>query len=384
MADELQVSLRTIQRLYQQFELHGEAVIKPAYHRCGQNHPQKTSEDILQKVRSMRQQHPKWGAELIRLIVQPKTDGQTMPVARTLQRHLQRMGLAPAAPGRRAKESPARATRPHEVWQVDASEQKKLKTGRQVCWMRFVDEFSGAVLDTKVFDTSHIGKVPLAQLRSHARAVFSRWGRPFRLRVDNGYPFGSQGDFPPELSLWVLGLGINIIWNPPRQPQKNGVVERSQGVAKNWAEPQQCMSAGQLQSHLRKMDRIQREQYPSIDGVSRCEAYPELAYSGQSYNAAWEKTNWSYDAVLEYLAGLLDTRKVSPDGHVSVYNQPYYVGKHHAGKKIFVYLDPMEVRWVFASEEDHQLRTHAAKQLSRQRILKLDVTNRRYCKPRPK
>lgn len=384
VADEFEVSLRTIQRLYHQFQVHGESAIEPSYHRCGQNHPHKAPDDILQKVRSLREQHPAWGAELIRLVVQPKQRGVAMPVARTLQRHLQRMGLAPAAPGRRVKESPARATRPHQVWQVDASEQMKLKTGQQVCWMRFTDEFSGAVLDTKVFDVSHIGKVSLAKLRSHARAVLSLWGRPERIRVDNGYPFGSHGDFPPELSLWMLGLHVQMIWNPPHQPQKNGVVERSQGVAKKWAEPQQCTSPRQLQVCLEKMDRIQREQYPSIDGKSRCQAYPELAHSGRSYNAAWEKRNWSYQRILDYLAGLLETRKVSPGGHVSIYNQPYYVGKHHGGQTIFVYLDPMDVSWVFASEAGNQLRTHAAKQLSCQRIKRLDVTDRRYSKRQPK
>jgi hypothetical protein len=317
-------------------------------------------------------------------MIQPKKRGQCLPVARTLQRHLKRIGLAPASPGRRTQENPTRATRPHEAWQVDASEQITLKSGRDACWMRFVDEFSGAVLDTKVFDTSHISKVPLRQLRSHARSVFSRWGTPFSIRVDNGFPFGSQGDFPPELSLWTLGLGVDIIWNPPHQPQKNGVVERSQGVGKNWAEPKQCNSARQLQSHLRKMDQIQREKYPTKKGISRYEAYPELAHSGRKYSAAWEKKHWSYETVLEHIAGYVDSRKVSPSGHVSVYSRTYYVGRHHAGKTIFMYLDPNEVSWVFASDDGCELRTHSAKELTRQRILRLDVTYRRPSRRRPK
>ncbi len=384
VADELKVSLRTVQRLYEHFNCDGEKAIQPAYDRCGQNHPHRTSEEILSKAHSLRKQHPKWGAELIRLMIQPKQRGQTMPVARTLQRHFQRTGLTPAAPGRCPRENPTRATRPHQVWQVDASEQMKLKNGHGVCWMRFVDEFSGAVLHTKVFATSHINNVRLSRLRTQARSIFSRWGRPFRLRVDNGFPFGSQGDFPPELSLSLLGLDIDIIWNPPRQPQKNGVVERSQGVGKNWAEPKQCTSARQLQDHLRKMDGIQRDQYPSVQGVSRSEAYPELAYSGRPYDAAWEQDHWSYKAVLDHVAGYVDSRKVSPSGHVSIYSRTYYVGRHHKGKSIFVYLDPSEVRWVFASEEGCEIRTHAAKELTRENIVNLNVTYRRPCRRRPK
>ena len=40
------------------------------------------------------------------------------------------------------------------------------------------------------------------------------------------------------LALWLIGLGIEVIWNPPRCPQANGVVERSQGTGKRWAEPE--------------------------------------------------------------------------------------------------------------------------------------------------
>jgi hypothetical protein len=34
---------------------------------------------------------------------------------------------------------------------VDAAEQVPLRSGRRVCWLRIVDECSGAVLETVVF-----------------------------------------------------------------------------------------------------------------------------------------------------------------------------------------------------------------------------------------
>jgi len=65
------------------------------------------------------------------------------------------------------------------------------------------------------------------------RQVFGRWGLPQRLRVDNGYPWGSSGDFPPEMALWLIGLGIDRVWIAPACPQKNGVVERAQGTGQD-------------------------------------------------------------------------------------------------------------------------------------------------------
>ncbi len=43
------------------------------------------------------------------------------------------------------------ASFPHEVWQVDAGEQKTLASGQKVSWLRFADECSGAILKTFVF-----------------------------------------------------------------------------------------------------------------------------------------------------------------------------------------------------------------------------------------
>src|SRR5947209_9387768 len=122
-------------------------------------------------------------------------------------------------------------------------------------------------------------EVPAADTQAQLRRAFARWGRPERFRVDNGVPWGSAGDLPTDLALWLIGLGIGVDWNPPRRPQDNGVVERSQGTAKRWAEPRACATAEELQRRLEEMDEIQRREYPSVRGRSRLEAFPGLAHS---------------------------------------------------------------------------------------------------------
>ena len=57
-------------------------------------------------------------------------------------------------------------------------------------------------------------------------------------------------DLPSELTLWLLGLDMGITFNPPRCPQDNGVIERSQGTGKRWAEPGACANAAELQRRL--------------------------------------------------------------------------------------------------------------------------------------
>src|SRR5205814_5966746 len=57
----------------------------------------------------------------------------------------------PAPAGRPPATQRPRAQYPHDVWEMDAAEQKRLATRALVSWLRFVDDYSGAVLGTRVF-----------------------------------------------------------------------------------------------------------------------------------------------------------------------------------------------------------------------------------------
>jgi len=209
------------------------------------------------------------------------------------------------------------------------------------------------------------------------RRAFSAWGRPERFRVDNGSPWGSAGDWPTDLALWLIGLGVDMIWNPPRRPQDNGVVERSQGTGKRWGEPHTCRALEELQQRLDQMDRIQREVYPSIEGLSRAQAFPELQHPVRTYTKGWEKRAWDLERVLAHLADYSVPRRVDRKGQVSVYNRNHYVGKPYRGQDVYVVLDPADREWVFITREGVQLRHKAAAEISRERIIHLQVTHRR-------
>jgi transposase InsO family protein len=371
---ELALPLRTVQRLYRRFEDWGERGIAPDYAQCGQHQPQKTPESILQNAQTLRAEHPTWGAELIRIFLEAD---QPRPSARTLQRWFRKQATPKAPPGRRPEADSQRAQTPHEVWQMDAKEWVLLNSGQRVSWLRVVEEFTGAVLGTWVFEQGHFASVTASAVRQTLRDLFFQWGRPKRFRVDNGHPWGSAGDLPTDLALWLIGLNLQMIWNPPRQPQKNGVVERSQGVGKNWAEPGACQSAQELQTRLNEMDRIQREVYPYQGGPSRLATYPQLNSSGRTYSRDWETNTWNLTRVLDHLREYVVSRRVDSAGTVSIYNRRYYVGKQHHGKLMYVYLDPLEISWIFSNPDGEQLRIHPAEQITKDAIMKLQVTNRR-------
>lgn len=209
------------------------------------------------------------------------------------------------------------------------------------------------------------------------RRLFARWGRPERLRVDNGMPWGSQGDLPTDLACWLAGLGVRVVPNPPRRPQDNGVVERSQGVGKAWGEPQQCGSAAELEARLEELDRWQRELYPMRGGRPRSEAYPGLRHSGRTYTARWEARAWDVRRAWELLESYVVPRRVDSQGRVSLYQRPYRVGALWAGRDIWVGFDAQSRSWVFQDEAGHEITRRVAAEMDAQRIQALEVTNRR-------
>jgi hypothetical protein len=214
-------------------------------------------------------------------------------------------------------------------------------------------------------------------VQQQLRAAFARWGRPRQLRVDNGKPWGSWSDLPPALALWLIGLGIDLVWNDPRRPQQNGVVERSQGTAKRWAEPHACQSMAELQARLDEDDRLQRERYPLVRGQSRWQLFPGLTHTGRPYAAADEAGGWSLERACEHLAGYAVPRRVDCQGKVSVYNRNLYVGVVHKGKEVCVQFDPEQGHWLISDRAGRQLRTQPAPEISAASIGRLQLAGQK-------
>jgi hypothetical protein len=217
----------------------------------------------------------------------------------------------------------------------------------------------------------------VAAVRAEFRRVFARWGRPGMVRVDNGGPWGSAGDLPPDLALWLIGLGVTVHRNDPHAPQQNGVVERSQGTGRRWAEPDQCDTPAELRRRLRAMDAVQRDAYPSVGGRPRTAAFPGLRHSGRAYTRAWEARHWAHRRVLDHLAGYAVVRRVDQNGDAWVYHRPHYVGTVHRGQPVYAMVDPVRVQWVFTDLRGRQLRVQPADELTAPRIRALTVANRR-------
>lgn len=225
-----------------------------------------------------------------------------------------------------------------------------------------------------------VGTLPA---RGDWRRAFTRWGLPARIRVDSGAPWGSDDGHPTELGCWLIGLGIEMAWNPPRRPQADGVIERSQGVEKNWAEPWRCADGAELRRRVDETGWLQREAYAGPGERPRWQEFPGLAHSGRAYRPAVEDTLWDLERVKSHLARYVVRRKVDPPGKVSIYSRPRPVSRAWVGKMVNVGFGAPECCRAATADDGQELRRIPAPAVSREAVMALRMCYRRPCRPAP-
>jgi hypothetical protein len=378
IAQTLDLPVRTVRHLLQQFRLAGQAC-PPRFEHSGP--VRDPAFDALRlQVLKLRQQHRLWGAERILAQLFPTGPIPGCPDASTVRRWLKQAGLAPAPRPRPPLSTPApRALAVHEIWPMDACDYKPLRDPRhRVCWLRLLDEASGAALFTRVYDQPRWAAVGGAAVQAALRQAFDCWGRPLGLRVDNGNPWVCpDSDLPTDLELWLAGLGVVLHKGRPHVPQDNPRAERGQRTGQCWAEPWQHDSAEQLQRRFDEEDRIHREVYLFDGKQTRLQAYPELHLGGRAYAAGpyWEAVCWDYQQALQRLGQLELTRKVDKSGCVSLYDHRVAVGMPLCGQEVAVHFDTASQEWVVC-QAGVQLRRCLAANLSAENICTLRVGRR--------
>lgn len=228
--------------------------------------------------------------------------------------------------------------------------------------------------------------------------LFERWGLPGRIRVDNGWPWGSSSGLVPFLGLWLIGLGVGVIHNPARRPERNAKVERFHGLVEPWGEPETCADLAAWQASLNGIVEVQRERYPSIDRLdkndkndkndkanggkqTRLEAFPSLRTIERPYTSAEEAKRWSLDRVKAFLATGRWRRRVDKVGRIKLYDRPYSVGRAHKGQDVFVEFDPTETAWVYRDKAGKEIGRDVAEEIAVGPIVNLEVSHHNHVRP---
>lgn len=206
LADAFALSARTVRHLLKRCRERGDAGLIPSYGPPAPP-PHAHPDTIRRAVLDARRQHPTWGADLIRVVLAEAQPQLTWPSPQTIRRWFRAADLGPAPVGRRAGTSTTRAQQPHQTWQIDASEHIRLADGAEVCWLRIVDEATGAVLRTDVFPPRLLdsGRPPLHS--GDAEAVVPAVGPARGVASRQRCPLGIAGRSADRPGLLAGGAG---------------------------------------------------------------------------------------------------------------------------------------------------------------------------------
>lgn len=183
--------------------------------------PMRSRGEIEALVLAVRDAHPVWGARKIGRVLQG--GGHMVPAVSTIHAILSRHGRV-VPPGGTPGEPYQRFEKeaPNLLWQMDFKGWIKLADGSRCHPLTIVDDHSRFAPCLKA-----CGDQQSPTVQGHLTTTFRRYGLPEAFFVDNGTPWGdSSGSRWTQLRLWLLKLGVPVIYSRPYHPQGRGKNER--------------------------------------------------------------------------------------------------------------------------------------------------------------
>ena len=177
------------------------------------------------------------------------------------------------------------------------------------------------------------------------------------------------------LALWLIAMDIDMIFNKPKCPQQNAVVERMQSTSGRWVELDRIKDLNHLQTRLDEEALLQRQHLPvkRLGNKTRLEVFPQLETSRRIY----QEEDFDENKVYSFLSKKLYTRKVSSAGTITHYQQVFSIGAKYKGEFVQLKFDTQTCSWhIFNSQA--QIKTMAATHLSEESIKNLTTCQRTY------
>lgn len=299
------------------------------------NSPNKTPEHIQQLVVEARRRDPGWGGRKLRRHLRNQAEAGTIsitpdqvPAASTITRILDRHGLL-AEPNDRSRRGSwqrfERAT-PNELWQLDFKGEFRLANQAYCYPLTLIDDHSRFSLTVAACPNQQRSTV-----QRQLRKVFVRYGLPRAILCDNGPPWGAGlgwrdwGPLPAGLAVWLMRLGITVIYARPNHPQGKGKNERFNGSLQA-----ELLDHQQFDDHSEARARMAdwRARYNTV----RPHQALDMATPATRYQPS--ETEFPDQLPPVKYANGETTRKVTKRGKITFQSQRFTVGKAFSGYRL--------------------------------------------------
>ena len=287
-----------------------------------------TSGEVVLQIQELRAAHPRWGPKKLRVLLARRLPNEEVPSVKTIARILDRLGAARIRRPRVRlvtvdRNAPRHDVRgPNDVWTVDFKGWWRTRDGERCDPLTVRDAFSRLVLCLRVM-TSTAGD----PVRAVFVELFTGYGLPKVIHVDNGSPFGSTRARAglSRLSAWWVALGITASFGRPAHPQDNGGHERMHADV-----------AGELEGSA--AETLKSQQVACDAWVEEFnEVRPHEAIAMKTPASLYKRSSRTYRGVrpARYPAGFR-MRSVSPNGTIKFGRKAPFIGTAFAGYQVGV------------------------------------------------
>jgi transposase InsO family protein len=276
--------------------------------------PGRTPTEMEERILEVREAHRTWGPRKIRASLARKgVVGLPSPstISAILRRHDQ---IDPVASAKHHAFQAFVMEHPNELWQMDFKGYFALQEGGWCHPLSVVDDHSRFLIGLSACSNETFETVQQA-----LSEIFRHYGLPQRMLMDNGSPWGYDGDSRHTiLTAWLIRLGIEISHGKAYHPQTQGKVERFHRTLKEDLLIRQTLST---------LDACQ-QQFDHWRGIYNAER-PHEALALQPPATCYSPSARPFPEVLPpviYEDGDI-VRKVDQNGKISFRNHTYRVGK---------------------------------------------------------
>jgi transposase len=318
---------------------------------------------VRETLRVWRKTHPGWGPKTLRAELEEdkRFKGQMLPARSSIARFLKEQNLTRRY--ERHSELPQPKSQavntPHERWEMDSRGQEYVPDVGNIALINLSDTFSKAKIISypcQVGQKRATRRPRTEDYQAVLRLAFTEWGLPDRIAVDRDSVFRdntSKSPFPTRFHLWVLALGVDLVFGRPGRPTDQAMVERSH---QTWAwqalKGQTFADWTSLRSHLERRRHFLNHCLPcrTLGERPPLRAYPESLRPRCLYRPEWEDKLLELPRVYAYLAQGRWFRQVSQVGTVALGNRTYGLGVTWSREAVEITFDPIDQHLIFHSE----------------------------------
>lgn len=291
---------------------------------------------ISDQILQIRTAHPGWGAKTIwsELKLNKRLTTLEIPKPSTIALFLKCKGLTKEY----EKNIPLpdsqlhSAKYPHHIWQIDGQGATSVDGVGKVHLINTKDVFSRTYCGSiPEYAGLHSGTPSGTNYQHALRVAFCEFGMPNTIQTDHAsvfYENKGKSPFPTRFHLWLISLGIPLIFSRKNTPTDQAIVERAhQTISNQVIKGSSFNSVLSLHAYCDKRRKLLNETLPcsTIGGIAPLKAFPAAKNSGRFYHPQTERNMIDLNLVFQFLAKGKWYRKAGKTKTIHLGGQWYYV-----------------------------------------------------------